>query len=91
MRRGTKSKLTLRRMYVSVIETYIEDVKQTEKHVLDLLESITRPTFFLKEKLQLISFRMNQFGSQISKIKISTVGIPEISQIFEKIKNKLLF
>ena len=61
-----------------VIEKYVEDVKQDEKHVPDLLESIMRPTFFVKEELRLILFKMDQFGSKIAKIKVSTFWIPEI-------------
>ena len=66
---GTKHKreLYLRKRHFFVIEKYVEDVKQDEKHVQDLLEPVTRSTFFVKEELQLILFKMNQFGSKISK------------------------
>ena len=40
--------LTLRKRYVFLMEKYIEDVKQDEKHVPDLLESIMRRAFFVK-------------------------------------------
>ena len=78
MGRDTKRKLYLRKRHFSVIETYIEEVKQDEKHVPDLLESIMRPTFFVKEELRPISFtnldpksqksRFQLFGSRKSKV-----------------------
>ena len=66
---GPKKKDTF---FLTSIEKYIQDVKQDEKHVPDLLESITRPTFFVKEELRLILFKMNQVGSKINKIEVST-------------------
>ena len=47
------------------MEKYIEDVKQDEKHVPDLLEPIMRPTCLVKEELRPILFKMSQFGSKI--------------------------
>ena len=46
-------KLTLRKRHVFVIEKYVEDVKQKQKDVPDLLESIVRPTCLVKEELRL--------------------------------------
>ena len=54
------------------METYIEDVRQEEKNVLDLLESIIRPTDPVKEELQRILFKLNQFRPKITKIRVST-------------------
>ena len=56
-----KRKLSLRKRHVCVVEKYIEDVQQEEKDVLDLLESIIRPTDLVKEELRLILFKMGQF------------------------------
>ena len=42
--REHKNKLTLRKRHLFVIEKYIEDAKQDEKDVPDLLESIMRLT-----------------------------------------------
>ena len=55
---------TQKKMYVTtesvfVIEKYVEDVKQDEKHVPDLLESIMRPTCLVKEELRRILMKMN--------------------------------
>ena len=61
-----------------VIEKYIEDVKQEEKDVPDLLESIMRPTCLVKEELRPNLFRLSQFGPEITKIRVSTFWIPEI-------------
>ena len=44
-------KLTLRKRHFFVLEKYVEDVKQKEKDVPDLLEAIMRPTDPVKEKL----------------------------------------
>ena len=59
------------------MEKYVEDAKQDEKHVLDLLESMMRPKLFVKEKLRPILSKMSQFGSKIKKNKVSTFWIPE--------------
>ena len=53
---GTKRKLTLRKKHVFVIGKYVEDAKQEEKDVPDLLESILRPTNPAKEDLWRILF-----------------------------------
>ena len=45
----TKRKLTLRKKHVFVIEKYVEDVKQDEKHVPDLLESIMKVPGLVKK------------------------------------------
>ena len=74
----TKRKLNLRKRLFFVIEKYIEDVKQDEKHVPDLLESIMRPTCLVKEELRPNLCKMGQFGWQITKIRVSTFWIPEI-------------
>ena len=59
-------------------EKYIEDARQEEKAVPDLLEAIMRPTDPVKEELRQNLFKMTQFGSKITKIKVSTFWIPEI-------------
>ena len=70
--------LTLRKRYSCVIEKYIEDVKQDEKHVLDLLEPIMKVPGLVKGELRPILFEMNQFESKISKFRLPTFWIPEI-------------
>ena len=53
MGRDTKRKLYLRKnKRVFFVIKYVEDVKQDEKHVPDLLESIMRPTDPVQEELQ---------------------------------------
>ena len=79
--RTYKEKLYLRKKHVFVIGKYVEDVKQEEKHVPDLLESIMRiidPGSAVKEELRQILFKLSQFGLKILKIKVSTFWIPEI-------------
>ena len=60
------------------MEKYIEDARQEEKDVPDLLEAIMRPTDPVKEELRLNLFKFSQFGAEIPKIKVSTFWIPEI-------------
>ena len=60
------------------MEKYIEDAKQEEKDVPDLLESIMKGSGLVKEELRLILFKLSQFGPKITKIKVSTFWIPEI-------------
>ena len=60
--RTHKKKLTLRKRHFFVIEKYVEDVKQDEKDVPDLLESIMRPTDPVKEELRRNLCKMSKFG-----------------------------
>ena len=80
-----KRKLYPRRGHFFVIEKYIEDIRQDEKHVPDLLEATIQPPGLVKEELRPILFKTIQFGSQmtkirskISKIRVPTFWIPEI-------------
>ena len=41
-----------KKRYFFLIEKYIEDARQDEKHVPDLLEAIMRPTDPVKEELR---------------------------------------
>ena len=59
-----------RKRYVFVIEKYIEDAKQDEKHVPDLLESINLPPGLVKEELRPILFKMSQVRPEITKILV---------------------
>ena len=63
----------LREGPVFVIEKYIKDVKQDEKSVPDLLESIMKGFGLAKEELQRIVFKMNQFRLQITEIRACSV------------------
>ena len=53
-----------------LIEKYIEDARQDEKHVPDLLESIMKPTDPVKEELRPILFKIDQFRAEITKIRV---------------------
>ena len=68
----TEKQKTISKRHVFLIEKYIEDVRQDEKHVLDLLESIMRPTDPVKEELRRILIKLTQIRSKIQKIKVST-------------------
>ena len=63
-------KLTPRKRHFFVIEKYAEDVKQDEKHVPDLVESIMEPTDPVKEELRQKTEKMTQFGPEITKIRV---------------------
>ena len=54
-----------------VIEKHIEDVKQEEKDVPDLVEAM-RPTCLVKEELRLILVQLGQFRPKITKITVCT-------------------
>ena len=76
-RRGdtdTKKKLYPRKIQFFVLEKYVEDAKQHEKDVPDLLEAIMRPTCLVKEALRRNLMNMCQFRSKITKIRVSTFG-----------------
>ena len=65
MGRDTKRKLYLRKNNVFVMEKYIEDARQEEKDVPDLLEAIMRPTCLVKEELRQNLSKLSQFGSKL--------------------------
>ena len=54
------------------MEKSVWDAKHDEKHVPDLLESITRPTCLVKHELRLILFKLMQFRPQITKSRVCT-------------------
>ena len=60
------------------MEKYIEDARQDEKDVPDLLESIMRPTDPVKDELRQKLSKIDHFGSKITKMMVSKFGIPEI-------------
>ena len=60
------------------METYIEAVRQDEKHVPDLLESIMKPPDPVKEELRQKLFQLIQISSKVKKMKVSTFWILEI-------------
>ena len=70
MGRDTKRKLYLRKRHLFVMEKYIEDAKQEEKDVPDLLEAIMRPICLIKEELRPNLFKMNKFRPEITKIRV---------------------
>ena len=68
-------KLTPRKRHFFLIEKYIEDAKQNEKHVPDLLESIMRPTDPVKDELRQKLFKITQFESKITKMRVCTFQV----------------
>ena len=68
--RTHKKKLYLRKRHFFVMEKYVEDVKQDEKHVPDLLESIMRPTCLVKDESRLILSKLGQFRPKITNIRV---------------------
>ena len=73
----TKSKLTLRTKHLFVLERSVEDVKQDEKSVLDLLESIMKPSGLANGELRRISCKLSQFRPNITKIRACTFHMSE--------------
>ena len=72
MGRDTKRTLTLRKRHFFAIEKSVEDVKQDEKHVPDLLESIIQPPDPVKDELWPKLFKITQIMSKITKIRVCT-------------------
>ena len=60
------------------MEKYIEDARQDEKDVPDLLEAIMRPTDLVKDELRQKLFKMTQISSKIKKMRVSKFWIPKI-------------
>ena len=60
------------------MEKCFEDVRQDENHVPDLLELIMRPADPVKDELRHKLFKITQFGSKITKMRVSKFWIPEI-------------
>ena len=52
------------------MEKYIEEARQEEKDVPDLLEAIMRLTDPVKEELRTNSCKMSQFRPEITKIRV---------------------
>ena len=68
----TQEQVDPKKMTLFVIEKYIEDVKQEEKDIPDLLESILRATDPVKEELQRILSQMGQFRPKIQENRVCT-------------------
>ena len=60
------------------MEESFPDIRQDEKHMPDLLESIMRPPGPVKEELRQKLFKMTQFDSKIRKMRVSKFWILEI-------------
>ena len=62
------------------MEKYIEDFRQREKHVPDLVESMIQLPGPVKDDLRQKLFKIDRFGSKIKKMWVSTFWIPEIQR-----------
>ena len=74
----TKKQKTISKRSVFLIEKCFEDLRQDEKHVPDLLESIIQPTDPVKDELRQKFFKIFQISSKIKKMRVSKFWIPEI-------------
>ena len=61
----TQKQVNLRKRYVVVLEKYIEDAGQDEKHVPDPLEAITRAPGFVKEDIRPNALKMIETPSKM--------------------------
>ena len=61
----------LRELHFFLIEKYIADARQDEKHVPDLLEAIIQPPGLVKEELRPILMKLTQIISKITRIRVS--------------------
>ena len=66
------TKLTLRKRHFFLIEKYIENARQDEKHVPDMLESIMKPTDPVKEELWRKTTKMHQCVMKNTKSRVCT-------------------
>ena len=72
-----KKQKTISKRHFFLMEKYIEDLRQDEKHVPDLLESIIQLPGPVKDELRQKLSKIDQFGSKIPKMRISKFWIPE--------------
>ena len=63
--RHTQKQEIISKRHVFLMEKYVEDARQDEKHVPDLLESMKRPPGLVKEELRPNLFKTHQFESKI--------------------------
>ena len=76
MGRDTKKEVVPKKRHFFVMEKYnIEDARQEEKDVPDLLEAIMRPTCPVKEELRQNLFKLTQFRPEITKIRLKITKI----------------
>ena len=73
----TKKQKTISKRHFFLMEKCFEDVRQDEKHVPDLLESIMRPIDPVKGELRQKLSKIDQFESKITKMRVSKFWIPE--------------
>ena len=66
----TQKQKTISKRHFFLIEKYIEDLRQDEKHVPDLLEAIIQPTDPVKDELRQKLFKITQFGPKIIKMRV---------------------
>ena len=59
--RPTKKQKTISKRRVFLMEKHIEDARQDEKHVPDVLESIIQPPDPVKDELRQNLFKTTQF------------------------------
>ena len=74
----TKKQKTISKIHFLLMDKCFEDARQDEKHVPELLEAIMRPTDPVKEELRRKLSKIDQFGSKITKMRVSKFWIPEI-------------
>ena len=68
------NKLYQRKRHFFVIEKYVEDARQKETDVPDLLEAIMRPTNPVKEELRRNLRKMDKFRPKTSKSRFQLFG-----------------
>ena len=73
-------KLYPRKRHFFLIEKYIEDARQDEKHVPNLLEAIMKPPDPVKEELRQKLFKIDLQNQENEGFKILDSGIPIFSR-----------
>ena len=70
--RHAKKQKTISKIHFFLMEKYVEDARQDEKHVPDLLEAIIPPSGPVKDELRQKLFKTTQFRPEITKTRVCT-------------------
>ena len=69
---GGQRGLSRGKIHFFIVEKHVEDVKQNEKNVPDLVESIMRPADPVKEELRKILMKTTQFRFKVEELRVCT-------------------
>ena len=88
--RHTETQKTISKGHFFLMEKYFEDLRQDEKHVPDLLESIMKPTDPVTEELWPMLFKITQIISKNTKSGFQLFGFQKSKVIVPEANASLL-